>query len=117
MKAENEKQREPHKPVTFFEREWQRILEEIKRNITEKAYDTWFLPIEIVFIDIDDHVVYLETGNPYATDILQKRYMRLMEESCSKVLNDDYKIVLRTEFMRDEKPSAALIKQRRRVRK
>ena len=72
------------------------FLKNIKADLSDMSYNTWFLPMGIRMIDDDMKTVYLTAENDFAASILSKRYREIIEDSFRKVLKKDYKIVIKT---------------------
>lgn len=89
---------------------WNKVLTLIKENTTSISYKTWFEPIKIRQIDNSLKIVYLQSDNSFIIQILEERYLQLIETSFKNVTDEDYRVVIkRNDEYEDNK--AALSKE------
>ncbi len=72
------------------------FLKNIKSDLSDMSYNTWFLPMGIRKIDDEMKTVYLTAENDFAANILGTRYREIIEDSFKKVLKKEYKIIIKT---------------------
>ena len=69
-----------------YQKIWEKVLKLVKDNTTLISYNTWFAPTSIREIDKEIKIVYLESEDDFAVDILKKRYLQLLESSFNSVM-------------------------------
>lgn len=89
-------QRKVRHHMTNNKKTWEKVLTLIKKNTTPISYKTWFEPTTIRAIDDDVKIVYLESDEDFIINILKTRYLQLIESSFKSVLNDDYRVVIKS---------------------
>jgi len=82
-----------------------RFLKIMKEKTTPMSYDTWFLPINIHRIDSSAKVVYLEAENDFASNILDGRYRKLIDEAFTSIFKESYRVIIKTPsyYVQEEK--------------
>ncbi|MFE7064251.1 DnaA N-terminal domain-containing protein [Sutcliffiella sp. NPDC057660] len=69
---------------------WNKVLEIIRKEISEKAFTTWFKNTGIKSLTDDEIVIY--ATNDFAADWVRKNYSQLIGRSSSAILNKEMKI-------------------------
>lgn len=72
---------------------WAKVLSNIKENITQTSYSTWFLPASIHRIDDELKIVYIQSEKSFNVNILNGRYKKLLEDSVEVVLGSSYRVI------------------------
>ena len=65
---------------------WAKVLSNIKENITQTSYSTWFLPASIHRIDDELKIVYIQSEKSFNVNILNGSSKKLLEDSVEVVL-------------------------------
>lgn len=84
-----------------YEKIWNAALDIIKENTTEISFNTWFKePLSINKIDFEIKIVYLQVnsarGNDFIISVLKNRYISYLQMAFKNVLDDDYRVVLKS---------------------
>ncbi len=79
---------------------WRNILAEIKANVTDVSYRTWFLSLTPIEYDDESKNLYVGCTEEFKINVIRQRYIPEFEKSIEKVLKGRYKVVLR--HMTDE---------------
>jgi len=88
-----------------YQKIWEKVLKLVKDNTTLISYNTWFAPTSIREIDKEIKIVYLESEDDFAVEILKKRYLQLLESSINSVMEENYRVVIKNSSDYDaEKP-------------
>ncbi|NOT38034.1 MAG: chromosomal replication initiator protein DnaA [Saprospiraceae bacterium] len=69
---------------------WNLILEEVRRSISPKIYNTWFLPIKPLLLD--GMVLTLEVPNEFFLSHLESNYLSPLKDSVRKIIGPRAKI-------------------------
>lgn len=69
---------------------WEKTLNVLKSELTEVSYNTWVQTIEAKGIKSDK--LYLEVPNPFNKEILENRYIGLIENAVKQICGIDFKI-------------------------
>ncbi|HMW38034.1 MAG: chromosomal replication initiator protein DnaA [Saprospiraceae bacterium] len=69
---------------------WNHVLEEIRRNISPKIFNTWFIPIKP--LSFEGHVLTLEVPNEFFLGHLESNYLIPLKEALRKVLGPRTKL-------------------------
>lgn len=77
------------------EKKWTNILEEIRENVTEVSFRTWFEPLYPLEIDEDAAVIYFASSNDFLIEVLKNRYISIFEKSVESVYGKKYKIIIK----------------------
>lgn len=75
---------------------WSEFLKIIKSNISDIAYQTWFMPFHIHEIDDAAGIIYLATKDNVVIDFMP-RYLPMCEETFEKLLGTKYKVITKLE--------------------
>lgn len=91
-----------------YEKIWSSVLDIIQENTTPISFETWFKqPLGINQIDNELKIVYLQVSSPRGNDfiisVLKTRYISYLQLAFKKVLNDEYRVVLKS-FDEYDKP-------------
>ncbi len=79
---------------------WQKILNEIKKKIDWKSFETWFEPTSYIGDEADS--LYVKVPNSYFKDWLSFHYSSLINKCSSEVFNKIYDI----KYIYNETPSS-----------
>ena len=87
--------------MTNYNEVWDAVLSLIKEQVTPVCYETWFLnPLKIKKIDNLIKVVYMDVNTTldldFFVDIINSRYLTLLQDSFKEVLGDDYRVVVKS---------------------
>jgi len=69
---------------------WEKTLNVLKSELTEVSYNTWVQTIEARGLRSDK--LYLEVPNPFNKEILENRYIGLIENAVKQICGIDFKI-------------------------
>lgn len=72
---------------------WTGVQKILKDNLQDISYETWFAPLTPLRVDEQNLKIYID---PYASmnqNILQSRYMPLLQNTIAEVFKQDYKVV------------------------
>jgi len=80
---------------------WKAVLSLIKDQVTPVCYETWFLnPLKVKKIDNRLNMVYMDvntTMDPeFFADIINSRYLTLLQDAFKEVLGTDYRIIVKS---------------------
>ena len=76
-------------------KKWEEILAEVKNNITDISYRTWFLPLTPLEIDEEAAVMYFACTNEMIIDVHKQRYMSIFEKTAEEVYGKRYRIIIK----------------------
>lgn len=83
---------------------WKEVLEKLKAEVTETSYSSWFSGLLLKRIDDHTNTIYLSTDNGIAKNIIESRYIFLLESNISLVFGKKYTISLMLEKEEEEAP-------------
>lgn len=80
---------------------WEAVLSIIKEKTTPVCYETWFrTPLSIKKIDVDLNIIYLDIQTnmdiDFFMDIINNRYLSLLQEGFEEILGEKYRVVLKS---------------------
>ncbi len=73
---------------------WKEILSLLEAALTGTSYRTWFVPITPLKLDTQLKILYLETPNSFALDVITTRYMENLQRQAETVLGEPYKVIV-----------------------
>ncbi|NLP47049.1 MAG: chromosomal replication initiator protein DnaA [Epulopiscium sp.] len=71
---------------------WPKVLKILESETSPVSYQTWFQSLKPV--QVHENTLFIETYDNFTKDILQQRYMRLLENSIKQAINKQYDIQL-----------------------
>ena len=79
---------------------WNRFLENIKSEITNVSFDTWFNEEDTKFYSFKDDILTITVNQEFIKKHIEEHYMDIMNEAISKVINTNvtFNIVLESEI-------------------
>ena len=82
---------------------WKAVLSLIKDQVTPVCYETWFLnPLKVKKIDNRLNMIYMDvntTMDPdFFADIINSRYLNLLQDAFKEVLGEDYRVIVKGEL-------------------
>ena len=79
---------------------WNRFLENIKNEITNVSFDTWFNEEDTKFYSFKDDILTITVNQEFIKKHIEEHYMDIMNEAISKVINTNvtFNIVLESEI-------------------
>jgi chromosomal replication initiator protein len=81
---------------------WQQTLEIIKNQTTPVSYKTWFLQIRTREMDKAARILYLEADEDFVVNILNNRYLPMIEKSVGKTFGQGYKVIIKNKKSYDD---------------
>lgn len=69
---------------------WEGVTDLIQQELTEVSYNTWIKNIEP--IEIDDNCFYISVANDFIQNIVENRYVSLIEKALIIVTDMDYTV-------------------------
>ena len=80
---------------------WDGVLKLIKDQVTPVCYETWFLnPLKIKKIDNSLNIIYMDVKTTldldFFVDIINSRYLTLLQDAFKEILGDDYRVVVKS---------------------
>jgi len=81
---------------------WKEVLETIKLEVTEVSYNTWFTVLSPKRIDEQLNIIYISTYSNIAKNVIEKRYMHLLENTIKSVFKKKYSILVNVEEEQEE---------------
>ena len=92
--------------ASLYEKQWEAILNIIELETSSVSFNTWFKNTQIM--DIKDNTLILSVKNEFTKEILNTRYLELIQNSVLQILNKEYtiKFVLPNEQSAIEKKNA-----------
>ncbi|MGN0709676.1 MAG: DnaA ATPase domain-containing protein, partial [Anaerovoracaceae bacterium] len=81
---------------------WQQTLKIIKDQTTPVSYKTWFLQIRTRELDKAARILYLEADEDFVVNILNNRYLPMIEESVGKTFGQGYKVIINNKKSYDD---------------
>ena len=104
---------------------WTAVLSIIKDKVTPVCYDTWFCnPLNVKKIDNKLRIIYMDVNTSmdldFFVDIINERYLTILQESFKEILGDDYRVVVKNPASVDnsvENEESQPVKAPRRTRK
>jgi len=70
---------------------WEEILVEVKSEISEKAFKTWFQKSSL---DTTENSLIINVANEFAADWVRKNYLLILQSAAEKILNKKIKIII-----------------------
>ena len=94
---------------------WENFLENIKNEITNVSFDTWFNEEDTKFYSFKDDILTITVNQEFIKKHIEEHYLDIMGEAISKVTNSNvtFNIVLESEIQKlkeEEKKNNELIK-------
>jgi len=86
---------------------WVEVLNIIKEDLNEVSFSTWFKPIKP--LSLVNNTAYLLAPEDFLRDMLTKRYINLLKNAFSYILNNEeieVKILIPGEELEEEKKPA-----------
>ena len=82
---------------------WNSFLENIKNEITNVSFDTWFNEDDTKFYSFKDDVLTITVNQPFIKKHIEEHYLDIMGEAISKVTSSNvvFNIVLEDEVNKD----------------
>lgn len=74
---------------------WRDILSEIRNNVTEISYKTWFVPLIPLEIDEAAAVIYFASSNEFLIEVTMNRYISIFEKSVEAIYGKKYRVVIK----------------------
>ncbi|MDD6154205.1 MAG: chromosomal replication initiator protein DnaA [Eubacteriales bacterium] len=74
---------------------WNETLQLIKEKTTPVSFTTWFLKIRTREMDTYGRVLYLEADDTFVVNILNNRYISLIEECAAQTFGENYKVIIK----------------------
>ena len=85
-----------------YDKVWNAVLSLIEEDTTPISFETWFKqPLSVRKIDNELNILYLDVrpgdnmDTDFILDLLEKRYLVLLQNSFKEVLGDTYQVVLK----------------------
>ena len=75
-----------------------KVLLDIKSNVTQATYDSFISKVKIHNILENPNLVELSTDKEFTSNILNRRYNHVFEDSLKSVLGKNYRVVIKPEF-------------------
>lgn len=75
-----------------------KVLLDIKSNVTQATYDSFISKVKIHNILENPNLVELSTDKEFTSNILNRRYNHVFEDSLKSVLGKSYRVVIKPEF-------------------
>ena len=80
---------------------WKAALSLIKDQVTPVCYETWFLnPLKIKKIDNKLNIIYMDVNTTldldFFVDIINSRYLTILQEAFKEIMGDDYRVVVKS---------------------
>jgi chromosomal replication initiator protein len=72
------------------------FLKYVRPELSSMSFDTWFTPIGLHGVDEGSKTIYITAENDFSANILNKRYIDVIEKSFQKVMKENYKVVIKT---------------------
>ncbi len=89
---------------------WKEILGLLEIALTGTSYRTWFLPITPVKLDEELKILYLESPEEFAMQVITDRYMENLQRQAETVLGEPYRVILQLEEDEDEEEESGTIR-------
>ena len=70
---------------------WEEILVEVKSEISEKAFNTWF---QNSSLDTTEDSLFINVANEFAADWVRKNYSMILQSAAEKILNKKIEIII-----------------------
>lgn len=88
--------------MSKYDKVWNTVLSLIEEDTTPISFETWFKqPLSVRKIDNELNIVYLDVhsgenmDNEFILDLIEKRYLVLLQKSFKEVLGETYQVVLK----------------------
>lgn len=78
------------------EKLWEEILSEIKENVTDVSYRTWFEPLVPLETDDDANVFYVASSSDFVIEVLKNRYISIFERAVESKCGKKHKVVIKS---------------------
>lgn len=69
---------------------WNQALEIIEKEITQVSFDTWMK--KLTPLSVEDNTIILETKEAFTKDMIDNRYLNLIENVLKQITNTEYKV-------------------------
>lgn len=91
-----------------FNEAWELICNYCSSNITEVAYNTWFVRLKPVSLDFEKGIAIIEAPNEFHKQTLLRCYSDLLQEAFQNVFGSEirFEIYVKDEIHRQEQPGS-----------
>lgn len=84
-----------------LKKKWEKVLELTESELTSVSYNTWFTPLVPKNLDTEAKILYIQSPDQLAINVLKNRYFPLLESKVKQAFNDSYRVILQLQ-MEDE---------------
>lgn len=92
---------------------WDSFIEEIKKSTSKLSFDMFFSDLSLYKLDVDNKIIYIQLEDISIIKFLREKYIVQIEDIFSKMLGDDFQVVIKS---KDEYKSNKIDKKKK-VRK
>ena len=99
--------------MTSLTKNWEQALGLIRDDLNETAYDAWFSGLIPLRADEKQHILYIGAESNFVIEMLNKRYLQMLEGAVEIAFKDTYKVSLQMETkdkVEEPKPEKAITK-------
>lgn len=89
---------------------WEETLKIIEEEMSTVSFETWIQPI--IPCGIEENRLYLQVENVFYREMLEKRYLTLIQNAVKQAAHQEYEIVIITEEEKMAKPVPAAMEQK-----
>ena len=93
--------------IPNYVKQWQDILQVIRRYTTSVSYDTWLKPLVPVSIDEKKRILTVKAENDFVYHVVKARYMDMLQGIAETVIGPGYQVsILNEDYQRGHIPAA-----------
>jgi chromosomal replication initiator protein len=84
---------------------WNKFLDNLKNELTNMSFDTWFNEEDTKFYSLENNVLTITVNQEFIKKHIEEFYLNMMNEAMAKVTNDNitFNIILESEIQELEK--------------
>jgi chromosomal replication initiator protein len=83
--------------MTSLTKNWEQALGLLRDDLNETAYDAWFSGLIPLRADEKQHILYVGAESNFVIEMLNKRYLQMLEGAVEIAFKDTYKVSLQLE--------------------
>ena len=89
---------------------WDSFIEEIKKSTSKLSFDMFFSDLSLYKLDVDNKIIYIQLEDISIIKFLREKYIVQIEDIFSRMLGDDFQVVIKS---KDEYKSNKIDKKKK----
>lgn len=85
-----------------LKKDWEKVLELSKLELTSVSYNTWFVPLKPKQIDEEAKILYIQSPEQLAIEVLKNRYFQILENNVNIAFKGPYRVILQLQTEDDQ---------------